>query len=861
MKENHISFEGKYINGKALYKLFDFSENKFITKTSPGIGVTTALLNYTSGNIIIISPLTPMIEKKAMKVGEYSSTKQFFKCNKLKSNWKDVLDYLKKTPIEQQNIIINCTPDSICGLFDNNEELFERLIQIPIIVDEYDTVVLQSQLRPDCGRFLELVFNKWVSNFTLTTATPNYEYLDIPSDKNIPIYTVGREINTKINVCVSNEYKDAFRFIHNEIELGHKVACFTNNLNVHKKDITTLQKSMAGENLTLKLEYYDITMGDISDGNLFKDSNLIVFSGKYFIGYDIEEDISVVILSEAKNQATRIGVNLAVQALFRCRGNIINALYVNTRLKNNFLPQKSSQIDVQKEYHIDVNYYTQKASKYKFPWQVNENESITPELYCNRGRLASDMLNKIYWLELHMTDSLTERFNKYEIDLIPYQSPDIEIEEKKGVNFIQRILNVSEGDSEEMQTKYEKVVANLRFNNQGSHNSNRAMERLTALIIKVIDDKDLFEKLDNPKLKPKAFYEYFDKYLQRNYPHKYLVEHFRRSPQCLKQIKILKAADKNNVDTNLLTHWYLFYSVFKVLKDEFPEGLNRLFFIRKTAGDWSNLEPFEDNKKQRHTLAYRAVKKIIKSQFNNIQVEEERSIEKIIGLAYSKNDKDKYKYLGYNESSIKKKISDSVHYWINPKIKIENEKGREYNPMTKLNKIYRKVFPFDYILVDLISANAQFVDKILKIDMYSQVYDNIMLSQDIDRDKAKQQYNKFLNSHYLTRTDAIKFYTEICGYDVDSAIRLAAITAQVDKGSFYMKMTEQENLALETYNQHFDYKGIRLHDGLILSPWDIIEPIPLQVNGYKFNISYFNSNKPYMGNVCNDNLNVSLLFG
>lgn len=859
MKENHITFDGKYINGKALDKLFDFTENKFITKTSPGIGVTTALLNHTEGNIIIISPLTPMIEKKAMKAGEYNSHKQFFKCNKLNSDWKDVLVYLNQTPTEQQNIIINCTPDSICGLFDNNQELFEKLIKIPIVVDEHDTVVLQSKLRTDCGRFIELVYNKWESTFTLTTATPNYEYLDIPPEKNIPIYTVGRVANPRINVSISNEYKDAFRFIYNEIDMGHKVACFTNNLNVHKKDITKLQKSMAGESLSLKLEYYDVTMGDVSDGNLFKDSNLVVFSGKYFIGYDIEEDISVVILSEAKNQATRIGVNLAVQALFRCRGKINNALYINTRLKNNFFPQKSNQLDVKNGYQVDVNYFTQKAATYRYSWQVNENESITPELYCNRGRLANDVLDKIYWLELHMTDSLTERFKQYEIDLIPYQSPDIEIEEKKGVNFNQRILNVSGGDIEEMQTKYEKVVASLRFNNQGSHNSNRAMERLTALIIKVIDDKYLSEKLDNPKLKPKAFYEYFDKYLQRNYPHKYLVEHFRRSPQCLKQIKLLKAADKNNVETNLITQWYLFFSVFKVLKNEFPEDLKRHFFICKTAGDWSNLERFEGNKKQRHTLAYRVVNKIIKSQFNNIQGEEEKNIEKIIGLGYANNGRGNY--ARYNESSIKRKISDSVHYWLNPEIKIEKKKGREYNPMTKLDKVYRKVFPFDYLLVDLISANAQFIDKILKTDMYSKVYNNIMVNHGIDRNKAKKIYSHVLNSHYLTRTDAIKFYTEICGYDADSAIKLAAITAQVPKGSFYLKMTEQENLIMETYNQHFDYKGIRLHDGLILPPWEIIEPIPLQLNGYKFNISYFNSNKPYLGNVSNDNLDISLLFG
>lgn len=857
MNTKHIPFSGKYINGKALEELYNFSENKFITKTSPGIGVTTSLLNYTKGNLIIISPLTPMIEKKFNNHNSYASHKQFFKCNGLPGQWSEVIEYLKHTKTDIQNLIINCTPDSICHLYDEDRKLFNQLCQMPIIIDEFDTVVHQSQLRKKCGRFLELMINKWKGSFTLTTATPNYSYLDVPKDKNIVFYSVGREINPLRELNYSTEFMDAYRFIFTELEKGNKVACFTNNLNVHKKEFSEWQKSMAGENLTLKLEYYDVETAKVSSESPFENSNVVIFSGKYFIGYDIEEDISVIIISEANHPAVRIGVNLAVQALHRCRGKVKNALYVNTGLNKLLNPTENQIIAIENRYEVDVNYFTNKANQYNNSWELLDNDPITPELYCNRSQLASDIFNKIYWYELHMPENLSKRFLDFKLKLTTYSSPEIELPNSKPIKFNKRIQNVSTDEIGKLKDRYDKTIQNLYYNNQGSHNTNRAMERITALLIRLIDNDVLSQKLQNPNLKAKDFYDFIDKFLQRNYPQEFLTRNYQRSLECLNQIEKLNFTNKPKIENSLIIHWYLFYAAYKVKKEDFPEDIKRYFFIRKIAADWNILSEFEDDIKQRHLKAFRKVRNVLKQIIGELENDEESKIKSIIKSGYENNEDNHFKK--FNVKAIKKSISDSLFYFINPNIKIPIKNNREYNPLTRLPKIYRRLLPFDYLIIDVVSANAQFVDKIIGTKIYADVYSNISRKQNINRDSAKKMYNHILNKHNLKRSEAIDFYKDICGYDLVSSKRLANLTSQVEKGSFYKKMTLEENLIIELYQQQLEVNGIRIHDGIIIAPWDINNSLPLSVNGIRFNISHFSSNNSYQGDTSSINVNSSFL--
>jgi len=850
IEEKSITFEGKHINGQALDILYDFSINKFLSKTRPGIGVTTALLNCTKGNLLIISPLTPMIQKKETHIGQYKSQRQFFKCTDIHSQWSDVLDYFRGTPLEQQNLVINTTPDAICGLYDYNAELFNELIKIPVVVDEYDTLVLQSQLREECGRFLELMYSNWKATYTFTTATPNYNYLDVPEPTQMSFYKVGPLNPPDLEIGFSNNFKEGLLEIYYQLEMGRKVVCFSNNINVHKRKFTELQKSMAGDNLNLRLEYYDVETGSASEEDLLKNSDMGVFSGKYYVGFDIEEDVFVVVISEANHPATTTSVNMVIQALHRCRGEKLGALFVNSRLNSQCHPDPEVFIREQQAMENELQYFKNKAANYKWNWEIKKKEPITPELICNRALIASGTINKIAWMQLHDDELLEKEFNKYGVILIPYSPPDIDLPEDTPKKFNERILNCMKVDAMTMEGRYERAVSRLRFSKQGSHNPHRAMERLTALLIRKMDYKELTKKLDNPKLKPLEFYDYLDKFLQRNYPVPYLVQEVQRTNQCLGQVETIPFKGRKEIDEKYLYQWHLFYAAFKILKNKIPPPIDRYVAIRKTAGNMDILEEFKDEP-QRFDLAFQKVQEKLSGVHGPLTPEEEIKVKGIIEKRYT-NDEDK-KFGVYSAKALKGNILNALYFLINPAIPLETINGRQTNPFTLLFKVFRPLIPIDLLLIDINSANAQFIDIILQSNMSDVVYQNIMKNLELDRNSSKKQFGHVCNSHYLSRPEATTYFHTICEYPLDKAQELAALTAQVPRGSFYRRMTSIEHDYIKLYNQQIDKNGVRLHDGLVVAPWYIQDPIPVMLNNVKFSVTYFRTDLPYVGVVDENN--------
>ncbi|MDT0675126.1 hypothetical protein [Autumnicola musiva] len=854
MNENKILFQGQYINGKALAELYDFSKNKYITKTAPGVGVTTALMNYQAGNLIIISPLTPMIKKKSYAASSYKSDKQFFKCTGLNGKWKTVSDYFISVPKNKQNLIINCTPDSICSIRDKNPNLFDRLLTIPVVVDEYDNVVFQSSLRANCGRFLELLFNKWKANFTLTTATPNYRNIDVPSNIEINYIQIGPSKKETKNLLYTTKYKDAFIFMHRELEEGRKVACFSNNSKVHRKKISELQKSLVGHNLELKLEAYDVKTDVLTDEDLFDVNNLIIYSGKYFIGFDIEQDISIVVISEAGHPATTTPLSQVIQALYRCRGTLHNALFVNSRL-GKLDGDVDSAVNLELDnFKEEIEFTTQKASKYWDSFQIKKSDKITKELFCDRAAIATNTLTQIYRYQLMNKDFIKSYFQSYGYSMIPYQAPNLEELNSKSIRFNERLTNLMRGDLINMQLRYDEVVSKVNFAQQGSHNHNQVMERLTSIILKIINDTEILKKLNNEKLKQRDLYAYLDKLFQRNFTDKNFTDFKKRTDQSLRQIKdLVKPEIKEKLD-DYLYHWHLFYAVYRMEKLDLPIDIKRYFIIRASAADLKILEM--ENKSVSSALD--VVKSKVELELGSALTDSEISdIKRIVetGLDNPKS----LAFCRYSEKSIKNSFKDFILYLINPEADFEEKNSRVFNPATRLPKLFRPLIPFKLVLVDLVSANAQFVDKLIGTKMYKDVYGNIISNQDISRNKAKQLYSHILNSYHLKRNEAERFYHEICGYEKSSAANLASLTAQVEKGSFYKQMTRFEKDIIITYNDHLDNEGIRLHDGLLFLPWKLNSALPRFVNNYEFEVSYFNSNESYIGDILHENITIGNL--
>lgn len=516
-----ILFNTEYISGKAKELVQDFNESKFIIKKTPGIGMTRAILDYPDGNILMVVPYQSIISKKQESDKIYKSDRRFYRCGEINSDWNEVINYLNSVGQNKQNLIICTTPDSICSLIDSDniqlQNLVKKLKDMPVVVDEYDAIVRAStsNLRPNCGRFLEILFREWNANYTLTTATPNL--LDI--DLNIPNYTIGRRDNKLIKLNYSKDYGDFDSFVQQEIQLGNKIAIFSNSKNVHTNKNIKNKLSLVGDNLGLKLEPYSVDKSSDIIENPFENHQVVIFSSRYFIGYDIMDNVSVVIVSQAISPATLIGVNGVIQSLFRCRGILKNCLFINSHLIDDFNVNNKIE-NIKPTFNNDVSYYQNKASELSSFHLIQKDDPITKELKCNRSILLSKQLEITDKIELHDDEYLKGKLNEFNVELIDYKSPEKLYPKPKGTNMSERLINLINLPSYRLNNGYLIMKPLINYRNS-SFSYLTVFERLTAIIIQGFDCEFLNSKL-NKNIQAYKLYNSLNKIIQKNFELPYL---------------------------------------------------------------------------------------------------------------------------------------------------------------------------------------------------------------------------------------------------------------------------------------------------------------------------------------------------
>jgi hypothetical protein len=826
-----------------LNEIYNFQQNKYILKSRPGIGLTTSYLNYRKGNLIIICPSAPIVYKKSLNL--YEADKNFFKCHKLKENkWQEVENYLSYTPEVKQNLVITCTPESLNKLYDLSKSgeniLMETFKTFPIVVDEYDTIVRQSNFREECGRFVEILFREWCGKYVLTTATPNYNFIDVPEDEKICYIKIEKSIEKQINLNYSENYTDAFLFMEEELKKGNKVACYSNNFSVHKRKINELQASYSGKKLCRKLDAYNVDNRYDIPINPFKGKDLIVFSGRYFCGYDIEEDLSIVIINETKlgQPATLIDPNLAVQALFRCRGKIKNALFVNSK-NFQFNPDQNQVKHHLEIYKANLAHY-EKFSKIYNPIIGLHYDMLTVENFVNRSRLLVPSLHAIHIDMLSNENKIIEEFKKFKIKLKEYK-PQIQNSVKiKNPSFNNRILNLSNDSTTTVKQKYLEEIEDIiiyksKGEQIGSYSPKHLLERLTAYIIQELQLEGLSKDLKNNKLRPTKFYSKINKILQKNYPRGYFSEYYKLSDKTLEQIEDLE--NKPLIDEKLINDWHLLYCIntftYKNLKN--TQNTNyREIIIYLVKNDWTLIKDFINNKKNRINLSISRIKSELRNVGITLKENEINNITETVKQQFKKT-----KHYPVSLESLAKKFKNTLCFLLTPKRNFNLNGSRDYNPLTQLPKFLRKYIPFKYSQLDISSANPQFVDIIVNSNMASKVYDNLSNNKSISRDLAKKIYNATLNKHYLSQTEAERFYYVDCGYPATNAKALSKLTANVEKGSFFKNMTSKESMVINYYIDINLPHGIRLHDAIVIPPWKIPDVFPKSHYNIDFKLSDF----------------------
>ena len=148
--------------------------------------------------------------------------------------------------------------------------------------------------------------------------------------------------------------------------------------------------------------------------------------------------------------------------------------------------------------------------------------------------------------------------------------------------------------------------------------------------------------------------------------------------------------------------------------------------------------------------------------------------------------------------------------------KISISRNREYNPITKTARAFRKYFAFELLEYDIKSANPTFVDLLIKTNLKNEVYSNLEKSLNITRTEAKILYNKYLNSGKYNSLEKQQKFFNSCGYSNENSIELSHLTNDKEN-SFYNRMTIIEFEAIEIFVQVNKLKNYtRLHDAILL---------------------------------------------
>jgi hypothetical protein len=865
-KLKEIIFPDKYVNQEAIDALTDITQNTYIIKASTGQGATTALLNHTTSNHIMVSPNVGMIEGKEKDKYErrikYNSNKQLFIYGKSKDKWKDVEEYLDNTDIYKQNLILNTTPDQLWILWKNNQELYYRIIQIPIFVDEIHAYFEDSTLREDMGAVLELIYNDWNACFTLSTATPTYDFLDVPKDKDVKYYKLISEVAPKKEIQYTENSNHLEEFVYDQNAKGNPVAVFSNNLNVHKKFKDLRVLNMVGENLALKLAPFE--RGNTKGAFNYSDYDVIILSSRYFAGYDLELDCSICIVSQQANEAYKININNLVQAYGRCRGKVHDALYINATSKidsnNNNIHVPSGIKEVNnsiQHFEGELVYYQSIVSRSTSYFEVIHHKCITQAIHVNRSKLFSPTRDKINDYHQYNRGVFDKALIGYNFEVFDYKSTNAEQKMHKSTKLNERLLNLLSIDEYEFKKDYTKIKYNIRHMKKGAFNSKIALEYLTALLLKKTQSEKLHNKLYNKSFSVKGFYKSFNLFLRANVDTSYYYEQLSQkelsnSNRLYRDETIIEIL-KNQ--THLTNDWQVLYKIHQITNNQFSNEIERAMVKLIEANNFKLYKDYIGDKNHRVERVSEVISKRIKELSEYLNTQELEWLNEAVKDLFTSLDRGAKVYPVTKNSLKKKMVNYLIFILTNGKGYHHSKyiKNREYNAMVMLEKVFRKINPLIYIEIDLTAATPQLVDGILKTSIGLDVYSNLMMAKEVSRDKAKRIYNSTVNNHELSVNYAKSIYIA-SGYNPPQALKLAKMTAQIKKGSFYGLITKMEKRVIEKYQDVLSIKSFRHHDGIIFSKESIDDrhiTIPTIMDGLVYHVEVFNDGGLYDGQTTN----------
>lgn len=165
--------------------------------------------------------------------------------------------------------------------------------------------------------------------------------------------------------------------------------------------------------------------------------------------------------------------------------------------------------------------------------------------------------------------------------------------------------------------------------------------------------------------------------------------------------------------------------------------------------------------------------------------------------------------------------------------------NREFNPLTKTSRQLRCLSPFKLNECDIQSAFPTFIDVTIGSNLKNEVYHNLMMSKNIERNDAKVLFNRTCNSGlYISESEALYFFQE-CGYTKSQSEAIIKLTHDREK-KFYSHMTKLESRFIDQFKAKNDLmRGTRLHDAIFFLD-NKFQPHTLQIDNCNFKLKEIN---------------------
>lgn len=839
--------------------LTTFDSNKFIIKGDTGIGGTSAILNITDQNVIIISPLTGMIVGKEDK----RKSHQMFIYNESKDSWSH---YDKQISLNNK-IILNTTPEQIIELKKNNRDLFDRVMNIPFFIDEFQ-IYSESDYRESMPVFYNILFTEHRGKYILSTATPTYEHLDIPThiQNEMEFHKIEHKIprDKPISIASLNNY---WNFIKSNCADGNKLVLFTNDYNriknfLDEKSIGPYKvQLLVGNKLATKTsgvksktqEEYNYLLKSQIDS----EADIYILSTKYLIGFDLDFDASVAIIMDENSAVDCFNANQIIQAYGRIRAKVIDAKIF---CKSKFIDYNTKDItslgDIIKNTNFDEKYL----------------KKIQP------------LINKINHIQSYPAKSLKHTLENYGFN-VTIEDTKMDEHISTVVNFekkYQNLINQEFSETFILREELKIIVNNIKgddliFSGYGKRDlllwstAFMALECKSEYLLKA--DAQRYDRLLKTS---KTFIDVNDEAYPGLVTELDKITKYRVSKH-MKEIAKKNGAIMNFKLTEVYNNIVMFnrwsstyqlakqiinslYVIYLVDNEEYSEETKRIvnaFSVASksiiedyitslssisntdikqlmTKGDNQKLDKIKSDwcHKLKKTETFNNTNRNIIRILNKYEGYTQSEINQVFDKADSmkrsllsckngiKNtiqmntyslDNQKKRHSNYILSLLSLNCAGHMHGF--KSVRVDN---RIFNTVTKTTRQLRGYTPYEINEFDINSAYPSFVDKIVDSSIAKEVYNNVMAQNNIERNKAKKLYNMMLNDHTREPSRAKAFFKS-CGYSVEQVTKIMNLTLK-ERGSFYKKMTEMEDQLIYDFKTHnrLDNNVIRLHDAILV---------------------------------------------